>query len=472
MGQSLAQQVAELDPDERAAVLAEMDSDALLYDASFWMRPEQMPRDDEAEPWHIHAIVAGRGFGKTRAGAEWCRKKAQQNPGSRGFLVARTASDVRDVMIEGESGLVAISPPSERPEFQPSKRRVVWPNGSQAITFTSEEPSQLRGPQAHWAWGDEVAAWRFLPDDSGLNAWENMVLATRLGEYPQVLATTTPKRTPFMQDLVKRASENARVEITRGATMDNAGNLSEPYLDFIMGMYEGTRLAQQELWGIMLDEVEGAIWNDELIGGGRTSGVPLGMRYGVIAVDPSVAEQPRDECGIIVAKSTGGRHLPSRHAYVVEDASVHGSPDVWAKRVVETWEKWQFPVVVEVNQGGGLVRRVIHAINPAIPIFDVRAKEGKKLRAEPVALKYDQKRVHHVGYFPELESQMTSWVPEESKGYSPDRIDALVYAILALIVSPSPSFASGPVRARSAAGRSIPSTGVGPKKRASNFRRR
>lgn len=450
MGQSLAQQVAGLDPETRQEILAGYDPETLLWDWDFWGRPEQHAPDGD---WSIWGIIAGRGHGKTRSGAEWIRKKARENPGCRIALVARTSADVRDVVVEGESGIMNVTPPSEMPKYSPANRRLVWPNGTVGTTFSGDVPDQLRGPQAHFTWCDELAAWNHVPGVDGATAWDNAQIMTRLGDNPQILVTTTPKRTPAMQELLDRESE--KVVFTRGATTDNAGNLSEAYLNFIFGMYEGTRLAQQELFGIMLNDVEGALWNDDLINRSRIKALPLGLPLRVIAVDPSVAENPKDECGIIVAAATGSKHVQTRHAYVIEDASVHGNPDVWAKRVVEMWEKYQCPVIAEVNQGHALVKRMIHSVNPAVPIIEVKAHQGKAVRAEPVLLKYDQNRVHHLNWFPELESQLTSWVPGETKK-SPDRLDALVYAIIALLVDPPRSLGGGPLRAKSAARRQIP----------------
>ena len=450
MGKSLAQQLAELDDDARAEALEGLDPEDLLFDWAFWSRPEQ--QEPSEDWWTIWAIVAGRGVGKTRSGSEWVRDKAK-TPNTRIALVGRTSADGRDVMVEGESGIMNIHPPSEQPSYSPANRRITWPNGSIATTFSADVPDQVRGPQFHYAWCDEMAAWNHIPGVDGATAWDNVQIATRLGDRPRILATTTPKRLPAMQELLKR--EGKDVIVTRGSTLDNAGNLGEAYLNFVYGLYAGTRMELQELHGIMLDDVEGALWDQDLIDRWRVGAVPIGLPLKVIAVDPSVAEQPRDECGIIVAGATGGKHVQGRHAYVLEDASIHGSPDVWARRVVEMWEKWQCPVVVEVNQGGGLVRRTIHSLNPDIPIIDVRAYQGKALRAEPVTLKYDQGRVHHCGFLGHLESQLTSWVPFETKK-SPDRLDALVYAIIALIIDPPKSLAGGPLRAKSPARSQLP----------------
>jgi phage terminase large subunit-like protein len=362
-------------------------------------------------------------------------------------------------MVEGESGILNVDPLLSRDDYSPSNRRITWPNGSIAQTFSADVPDQLRGPQFHFAWADEMAAWNHVPGVDGATAFDNLQIATRLppllkGERNKILATTTPKRLPAMQELLKR--EGKDVVLTRGSTLENAGNLTESYLNFIFGMYAGTRMEQQELHGILLDTVEGALWDDEIIHRGRVTAAPIGLPLKVIAVDPSVAESPRDECGIIVAGGTNSKQLASRHAYVLEDASVHGSPDVWANRVVQMWQKWQCPVIVEVNQGGALVKRMIHGINASVPIFEVRAHQGKAVRAEPVLLKYDQEKVHHVNFFGELESQMCSWVPAESKK-SPDRLDALVYAIIALLVDPPRALGGGgPLRAKSPGRSSIP----------------
>lgn len=351
------------------------------------------------------------------------------------------------------SGIMSITPPSERPLYEPSKRRLTWPNGNTATCFTADEPDSLRGPQFTHAWGDEVAAWRQSPDAAGMTAFDNLRVGTRLGEHPKILVTTTPKRVPLLYTLLAEAEKNpGRVVISRGSTMDNAGNLSESYMDAITGVYAGTRLASQELLGEMLDAVEGALWVEELIESYRQSSAP-NMPLRCIGVDPSVAENPKDECGIVVVGSTSERDLYKRQSWVLEDASVHGSPTMWAQQVVAMAKKWGCPVVAEVNQGGALVKNAIHTIDPTITVLEVHSKVGKALRAEPVTLAYEQGRVHHVGYFAELESQMLSWVPGEGK--SPDRVDALVHALTALLIKPPAGFSGGKLSARSMASRRI-----------------
>ena len=278
-------------------------------------------------------------------------------------------------------------------------------------------------------------------------------MSTRLGKNPKIVAMTTPKRTPFLRELLELVEKDDGIILRRGSTMDNAGNLSQGYLDTILGLYEGTSLARQELYGEMLDNVEGTLWQDDLIDPTRVRELPSGLSI-VVGVDPSVSENPRDECGIVVVGSTRERQMHKRHGFVIEDASVHGSPMLWARRVVAMANKYRAPVVAEVNQGGALVRSAIHGIDPSVRVVDVRAHVGKVLRAEPVVLAYEQRRVHHLGVLPDLESQMLGWVPESSKR-SPDRIDALVHALSALLVKQPAGFSAGGVRSKSASG-SVP----------------
>ena len=454
MGKSVMEQLALLPEEERNQILAGFDMEQLIWDWTVWGRPEQQTPKGE---WSIWMYLAGRGAGKTRAAAEWVREEARHTTtGQRRFaLVARTAADVRDVIVEGESGIINITPPSERPLYEPSKRRLTWPNGNTATCFTADEPDSLRGPQFTHAWGDEVAAWRQTPDAAGMTAFDNLRVGTRLGSNPKIMITTTPKRVPLLYSLLAEADKTGRVVVTRGSTLDNSGNLSQSYLDAILGVYEGTRLASQELFGEMLSDVEGALWTIELIEKGRQMSMPLGVPLRVIGVDPSVAENPKDECGIIVCASTGDRDLYKRQSWVLEDATVHGSPDVWANKVVQMARKWGCPVVAEVNQGGALVRNAINTIDPSVTVLEVHSKYGKALRAEPITLAYEQSRVHHVGYLGDLESQMTSWIPGEGK--SPDRVDALVHALTALLIKPPAGFVGGRITAKSPAQRKMPS---------------
>jgi phage terminase large subunit-like protein len=454
MAKSLMEQLAHLPEEQRNEILAGFDPDNLLWDWSVWGRPEQQAPPGD---WNIWAYIAGRGAGKTRTAAEWVREEAKYTTtGQRRFaLVARTAADVRDVIVEGESGIINVTPPSERPLYEPSKRRLTWPNGNTATCFTADEPDSLRGPQFTHAWGDEVAAWRQTPDAAGMTAFDNLRVGTRLGANPKIMITTTPKRVPLLYQLIAEAEKTGKVVITKGSTLDNSGNLSQAYIDAIVGVYEGTRLAAQELYGEMLSDVEGALWTQELIDRGREMQLPMGTPLRCIGVDPSVAENPRDECGIVVVASTGERDLYKRNSWVLEDASIHGSPEVWANKVVAMARKWGCPVVAEVNQGGALVRNAINTIDPTVKVLEVHSKYGKALRAEPITLAYEQNRVHHVGYLGDLESQMCAWIPGEGK--SPDRVDALVHALTALLIKPPAGFMGGTIKAKSPAARRMPS---------------
>jgi phage terminase large subunit-like protein len=467
MGKSLMEQLALLSEEERLEALADIDADSLIWDWTVWARPEQLapPGTD----WNVWLVMAGRGFGKTRLAAEWVREQAKYtNTGQRRFaLVARTAADVRDVIVEGESGIINVSPPSEKPLYEPSKRRLTWPNGNTATLFTADEPDGLRGPQFTHAWGDEIAAWRQTPDAAGMTAFDNLRVGTRLGANPQMVVTTTPKRVPLLYKLIEESrTDKGNVIITKGSTMDNAGNLSASYLDTITGVYEGTTLARQELYGEMLEDLEGAMWNEEMVEEARHAVYPISTPLRIIGVDPSVAENPRDECGIVVCASTADHDLYKREAWVLEDASLHGSPDTWARKVVEMARKWGCPVVAEVNQGGALVRNAILSIDPTIKVLEVHSKHGKQLRAEPIVLAYEQRRIHHVGYLQDLESQMYSWIPGEGK--SPDRIDALVHAMTALLIKPPAGFSGGKIRAKSFGDRKIP--GIAPSRGGKIFR--
>jgi phage terminase large subunit-like protein len=453
MGKSIMEQLALMPEAERMAVLRDMDPDALLWDWHLWARPEQSPPNDNS--WGVWLYLAGRGAGKTKAASEWIREKAKTtNEGQLRFLlVARTAADVRDVVVEGDSGIINVSPPSEKPHYEPSKRRLTWPNGNIALLATADEPDGLRGVQANYAWADELAAWRQTPDAAGMTSWDNLRVATRLGGHPQIIATTTPKRVKVLYDLLDEAKRTGKIYISKGSTLDNAGNLSESYLQAITGVYAGTRLAAQELYGEMLDDVDGALWTFEMIEAGREGVIPVGTPLRCIGVDPSVAENPKDECGIVVCASTAERDLYKRQSWVLEDATIHGSPEVWANKVVDMAKKYGCPVIAEVNQGGALVRNAINAIDPNVKVLEVHSKHGKALRAEPVVLAYEQRRVHHVGILADLETQMTQWIPGEGK--SPDRVDALVHALTALLIKPPAGFVGGRLQAKSPAARRI-----------------
>lgn len=442
---SMAQRVALLSKAEQEEILKDVDPEALEYDWNFWGRPAQIPPADDS--WDVGLLMGGRGSGKTRSSAEWVREKAKV-PGRRFLLVARTAADVRDVIVGGESGLMNIHPPSEMPEYSPANRRVLWPNGNIGICVTADEPDGLRGVQATHSWADELAAWSTKPDGAGMTSWMNLRVATRLGDHPQIMASTTPKRVKVLYDLLEEADETGKVWVSHSKTSDNAGNMADSYMSGINGMFAGTSLAAQELDGVLLGEAEGALWTRDILDKHRVGRVPSVsslMRF--VAVDPSVAENPNDECGIVVVGSTVQRDLYKREMFVLEDASLQASPAVWAERVVRMAQKWRCPVVTEVNQGGALVRYQINQIDPAIPVYEVQSRYNKAVRAEPVTLAYEQGRVHHVGTFAELEDQMLGWMPGDRK--SPDRIDALVHGLTACAIRPPKGFSGGSIVAKS-----------------------
>lgn len=456
MSQSQADIVAEMSEEERAEIFKDFTDEkweALVYDWDFWGRPEQSPPDDDS--WHIFVALAGRGWGKSRAGAEWIKKKVRENPGCKILLLGRTASDTRDVMV---SAILEASPPWERPEYTPSKRRLEWPNGSYAICTSSESPDQLRGPQAHFAWADELAALKSTTDDSGATAWSNLLAATRNGHNPQIFATTTPKRTELMRKIIEDSKiPKKRTKIIRGSTFDNT-SLSSYYLEGIVGQYDNSDLARQELYGEMLDDAQGLLFNDDMIRKATVSRRSLpALPLKFIAVDPSVAEKPRDECGIVAVGVTGEKDITKRHAYILEDYSLRAAPEVWAKRVVEAAKEHRTRyVVVEKNQGSQLLQMVINAIDPKLKVFLVHATKGKFKRAEPVVVAMQQKRVKLVEEMPDLTDQMVFYDPENTKS-SPDRMDAMVWGVVAALISPPDGLRMPFTTVTSAVERRIPS---------------
>lgn len=338
-------------------------------------------------------------------------------------IIGATADDARDIMIEGESGILAICSDAERPEYIPSKRRLEWPNGARTLIFTADEPERLRGKQHMKLWLDELASWRY-PE-----AYEQAMLGLRLGDLPQAVVTTTPKPVKIIRDLMA----DPGTVTTHGSTYDNRANLAPGFFSRIIRRYEGTRLGRQELNAEMLDDVEGALWNGKLIEDGRVKSAPDMVRM-VVAIDPAVTTgENADETGIIVAgKGVDG------HAYVFRDLSCRLTSDGWAKRAVEAYREFKADrIVAEVNNGGDLVEAVIRTVDRFVPYKKLHASRGKVVRAEPVSALYEQSRVHHVGVFAELETQMCQFVPDALDG-SPDRVDALVWALTELMLDNEP----------------------------------
>ncbi|MDC9701520.1 MAG: terminase family protein [Alphaproteobacteria bacterium] len=399
--------------------LSEDECEDLLYKwRGFFARPNQLPPVGE---WDIWLILAGRGFGKTRAGAEWIREKVYGGA-RRIALVAETQKDLEEVMIEGNSGVLSVFPPARRPRYQKKPVRLMFDTGAVALGYNATQPDQLRGPQFDVAWCDELAKWRYARE-----TWDQLQFGMRLGETPQQLVTTTPRPIEVLKSILN--SREGRVHVTRGRTVDNRSNLAPSFLRKIKARYAGTVLGQQELEGEVLDTLPGGLWKREQIDATRIDRAPEDLERILISIDPAMTHhRESNEHGLIVV---GTCH---RHGYVLEDASLKGSPLSWARRAVELYDIYAADgIVVEVNQGGDMVAQTIRSVRDGMNIIQVRATRGKHVRAEPVAALYEQKRVHHVGNFPELENQMSLMTSAGFEGDgSPDRLDALVWAIIEL----------------------------------------
>jgi len=397
--------------DEFLSTLSEETKAVLLYQWERWARPNQLPPPGD---WRTWLILAGRGFGKTRTGAEFVRAEIESGRCRRMAVIAPTAGDVRDVMIEGESGLLAVCPPWNRPHYEPSKRRLTWPNGALVTAYSADEPERARGPQHDGLWADEIASWRY-PE-----AWDLFMFGLRLGNNPRAVVTTTPKPIPLVKELLASPTTT----VTRGSSYENRRNLAPAFFQQIVRKYEGTRLGRQELLAEILDDNPGALWTRQIIEENRVVKAPDLERV-VVAIDPAVtAEEGSAETGIIVAGSAGDRF------YVRDDRSLRASPKAWASAAVTAYHTFGGDrIVAEVNNGGDMVLDTIRNVDPEVSLRKVTATRGKQLRAEPIAALYEQGRVHHVGAFPELEDQMCEWEPGME---SPDRLDALVWALTEL----------------------------------------
>ncbi len=394
--------------------LSPREQEAVMWDWSLWARQKQLPPPGV---WRVWLILAGRGFGKTRSGAEWVRSQVESNQAGRIALVGATAADVRDTMVEGESGLLRIFPEHHRPRYEPSKRRLTFHNGAMATTFSADEPDRLRGPNHDLAWCDEIAAWRY-PD-----AWDQLIFGLRIGADPRLVATTTPRPTKLIRSLVDRED----VVVTRGSTFENRTNLAPAFLTEVLARYEGTRLGRQELYAEILDDVEGALWNRQMVENSRVHKLPDLVRI-VVGVDPAISNTDFSAETGIIAAGVDAQGI----GYVLDDRSLKGSPVEWANASIALYHRSQADrIVVEANQGGDMVRHTLQTVESQVPIKTVHATRGKRTRAEPVAALYEQGKVKHVGAFPTLEDQMCSWTPESP---SPDRLDALVWALTELMV--------------------------------------
>lgn len=400
----------------RLAKLSVAELEQLAYDWKQWARSEQLA---PAGDWTTWLILAGRGFGKTRTGAEqvyvWRRQGFR-----RINLIGPTADDLRDAMIEGESGILNTGFPHERPVYRPSIRQLVWPDGSVSLLFSAEEPDRLRNKQHEKLWADEVAAWRYDQD-----AWDQAMFGLRLGAHPQVVATTTPRPTKFIKALIT----DPTTHVTRGTSYDNRSNLATGFFARIIKKYENTRLGRQELNAEVLKDNPGALWKMTDIDETRIDQRREYVRI-VVAIDPAASSNPdSDETGIVVA---GQCSHDRDHFDVLEDASGIMTPDEWAARAVELYHQWEADRIIgEGNNGGEMIESVIRHKDKNVSYSMVWASRGKQIRAEPISALYEQHRVHHVGTFAKMEDELTDWDPKAGMP-SPNRLDADVWALTEL----------------------------------------
>jgi phage terminase large subunit-like protein len=430
--------IASEDAAVREAFLADLEAEpgallALPYLFEFWAHPHQLPPVGD---WRSWVILGGRGAGKTRAGAEWVRSMvegARPLDGGRArrvALVGETLDQVREVMIFGDSGIMACSPPDRRPDWLATRRVLRWPNGAEAVACSAHDPESLRGPQFDGAWVDELAKWKRAQE-----AWDMLQFTLRLGgDDPRICVTTTPRNVGVLKALLDAPS----TVVTRAPTEANRAYLAASFLDEVRARYAGTRLGRQELDGDLLDAVDGALWTLEMLEDARCSEAPEFDRI-VVAVDPSAASHKRsDACGIVVAGVVTEGPPQDWRAVVLEDASVQGvSPLVWARRAITAMERWGAQALVaEVNQGGDMVETVLRQVDPMVPVIKVHAARSKAARAEPVAALYEQGRVRHLGVFDALEDEMCQMSRTGYQGAgSPDRLDALVWALTDLVIA-------------------------------------
>ncbi len=420
-GPSIYEQIKALSEKKKAHVMAWMKEKQFVefYDSwNCWSRMEQLP---PAWRWRVWLLMAGRGFGKTRAGAEWIHDVAQE-PGVRIALVGATEEEVRRVMIEGSSGILATAPIGGKPVWEPSRGVVTFPSGAQAFVYSAANPDGLRGPEHDYAWCDELAKW--VKDEA---TWDNLRMGMRRGKRPQIVVTTTPKN----RRLLKKIMAAKSTAVTRGKTTDNV-HVPKTYLSALNEDYGGTALGRQEIDGEMIEDVEGALWTRGLIEGCRVEDVP-GLRRVVIGVDPP-ASAGGDACGIIAVGLD-----ENQNGYVIADASVSGqSPEGWAAAVASLAARVGADrVVAEANNGGDMVASVLRAADYAMPVRLVHASRGKCARAEPVSFLYERGRMRHAGAFPALEDELCGMMTGggyEGPGRSPDRADALVWAVTELML--------------------------------------
>ena len=417
------------EPDRLAAIrtLSEDERREFRHHWKLWARNRQLAPPGD---WTTWLVLAGRGFGKTRAGAEWIRTTAQADPAARIALVGASLGEVRAVMVEGESGILAVCPPGQIPSFEPSLRRLTWGNGAQATLYSAGEPDSLRGPQHSHAWCDEIAKWENV-NERATRCWDNLLLGLRLSETPRVLATTTPRAVPLVRRLLDETPD--QLVLVHGKTEDNKDNLSAKFLRDMKRRYGKSLLGRQELDGELIADLPGALWTRTMLEQAREAAPSSPAVRVVIGVDPP-ASAHGDACGIVVC-ALGGDGI----ARVLADCSVEkASPEKWARAAANAAGIWQADrVVAEANQGGAMVASVLRAADITLPVKLVHASKGKSARAEPVAALYEAGRVRHAGQFPALEDELCGLMAGggyEGPGRSPDRADAAVWALTELLL--------------------------------------
>ncbi len=416
---------------------------ALPFLFEFWAMDHQLPPEGD---WRSWVILGGRGAGKTRAGAEWVRSKVEgarpldEGACRRVDLVGETIEQVREVMIFGESGILNCSPPDRRPDYEATRKRLVWPNGAVATIHSAHDPESLRGPQFDAAWVDELAKWK-----KGEEAWDQLQFALRLGDQPQVCVTTTPRNVAALKKLLAASSTVS----THAPTEANAAHLAQSFLEEVRARYAGTRLGRQELDGELLVDAEGALWTSAILEECRVENVPELDRV-VVGLDPAASSGAgADECGIVVVGARTQGPVQDWRAVVLADCTVQGAtPNGWAKAALNAMEQFSADrLVAEVNQGGQMVGEVLRGVDPLVPLKSVHASRGKAARAEPVAALYEQGRVAHTKGLDALEDQMCRMTAQGYEGGgSPDRVDALVWALHELMIEPAAKWRSPGVR--------------------------